>query len=158
MFSVLLAQHRWDLGVITSIGNILNLDPGAPSQLRTVFNRGISFLIAFLTVLAGLFFLFQIFIGALGWLNAGGNESNVASARQRIMQALIGLAIVVAAYGIIALVGALLGLSILNPLGEFTSGTGSPAPACSTIGCSGPGDTVCSDNGCGACNPTFHCS
>ena len=116
MWSVLLAKP-YNLGEIVGLGGILNLPSGADPRLS--FNLAISFLIGFLTVIAGLFFLFQMFLGALSWLNAGGNETNVANARNRIFQALIGLIIVVAAYAVIGLVGGLLGLDIFNPLSVF---------------------------------------
>jgi hypothetical protein len=115
----------------TSLGTIQGSLPQSPFWLplgagnqavQNRFNAGISLIIAFLTVIASLFFLFQLFIAASVWLNAGENEKNAAGARQRIMNSLIGITITVAAYGVAALVGALLGIPLFDPLSLFVGG------------------------------------
>ncbi len=50
--------------------------------------------------LLGIIFLILIILGGYQWMTAGGNEEIVTKARQRIINAAIGLAIVLLAYAI----------------------------------------------------------
>lgn len=75
----------------------------------------ISNIIGIMTIVAGIWFLFQFIIGGFGFMTAGGDPKKMGEARTKITSALIGLIIVVAAYAIIHLIGALLGFDILNP-------------------------------------------
>lgn len=75
----------------------------------------ISNVIGVLTIVAGLYFLINFAIAAINWLGAGGDSGKVQKARDNIVQSIVGLLIVVAAYAIVGLIGSLLGLDILNP-------------------------------------------
>jgi hypothetical protein len=103
----------------TSLGTLEGLGPlgkvGSKDQAVTRFNEVVSLVIGFLTVVAGLWFVFQFLSGAIGWLSAGGDKAKLQAAQGRITQAIIGLAVVIAAIFIIDLVGTLLGLNILSP-------------------------------------------
>jgi len=83
-----------------------------------LFNKVISNTVGVLTILAGLWFIFQFLIGALSYLTSGGDKAKTEAARGRISTALLGLVIVVAGIFIIDLIGSLLGLEILQP-GQF---------------------------------------
>ena len=74
----------------------------------------ISNVIGFLTIVAGLWFLIQFMLAAVSWISAGGDKGKVTQAKDKLTQAVIGLAIVVAAYAIAGLVGSVLGLDFLN--------------------------------------------
>ena len=50
--------------------------------------------------LLGIFFLVLIIIGGYQWMTAGGNEETIAKARKRIINASIGLGIVILSYSI----------------------------------------------------------
>ena len=50
--------------------------------------------------LLGIFFLILIIIGGYEWMMAGGNEETIQKAKKRIINATIGLAIVLMAYAI----------------------------------------------------------
>lgn len=100
-------QGPGPLGGITSIESTIQM-----------FNKFVSTFIGILTLAAGLWFVFQIFIGAFGWLTAGSDKASLEGAQKRLTNAVIGLAIVVAAIFIIDLIGNLLGLDILKP-GDF---------------------------------------
>jgi len=92
------------------------LSPGSgPASIGALFARGISVIIGILTVVAGLWFLFQFMIGAFGWLTAGGDKAQLEGARKRLANSIIGLVIVVAAIFIIEIVGNIIGLEILRP-------------------------------------------
>jgi len=70
-------------------------------------------LFVFAAVLAFVF----IIIGGIQWIMAGGDKMAASSARDRITAAVIGLVIVMAAFAIIWIVTAALGINI------FTGGT-----------------------------------
>lgn len=78
------------------------------------FELLISRIIGVMTVIAGIWFIFTLFIGAIGWITAGGDKGAVETARKRIANGLTGLVIVLIAVFIISFVGQLLGFDILN--------------------------------------------
>jgi hypothetical protein len=63
---------------------------------------------------AGVALFFNILIGGIQWINAGGDPKAMTSARTRITNAIIGLIIVAAAYAIAAIVGQVFGISIVH--------------------------------------------
>lgn len=79
------------------------------------FANIISRIIGVLTIVAGIWFVFQFIIGAYGFLTAGGDSKKMGEAASKITSAIIGLIVVVAAYALISLLGALLGFEILQP-------------------------------------------
>ena len=80
------------------------------------FTDIISNIIGIMTIIAGIWFIFQFIIGAYGYMTAGGDQKRVSDSASKITNALIGLVIIVAAYAIISLLGSLLGFDILNPI------------------------------------------
>ena len=93
-----------DLGKIT-ITNFL--DPGTVVRNLVI--------IAFFA--AGLFFLAQVLIGGISWINAGGDPKAMEAARSRITNAVIGLVIVAASFGITLIATYALGINIFQPGG-----------------------------------------
>ena len=87
---------------------------GEPINL---LNKAISIVIGVLTAITFVYFIFLFFTAALNWLSAGGDQKKIETAGKQITNALIGLAIVIAAISIINLLGSILGISILNPFG-----------------------------------------
>lgn len=79
------------------------------------FTNIISNIIGIMTIIAGIWFIFQFIIGAYGYMTAGGDQKRITDATSKITNALIGLVVIVAAYAIISLLGSLLGFDILNP-------------------------------------------
>ncbi len=75
----------------------------------------VSSFVGLLTIIASIWFLFQLIFGGFEWISSGGDTKKLATARQRIMNGFLGLIIVIAAWGIAALVGEFLGYDILNP-------------------------------------------
>ncbi len=77
----------------------------------------ISLTIGVITVSGGIYFLFQFLIGGYLWLSSSGDKTRLQSAQDRIIHALIGIIIIIAAYAIVSIVGGLLGIDILlkNP-------------------------------------------
>ena len=109
----LLAQNPSGLGSIGSgpgFGplNVFNTDESPFVALSSV----ISTIIGFITVVAGLYFLFQFIIGALNYISASGDKTKLQGAQDRISNAIVGLILVVAAYAIVGVVGSVLGIDI----------------------------------------------
>lgn len=81
-----------------------------------VFNKFISTVIGVMTVVAFIWFIVQIFVGAVAIATSGGDKEKLSEAKSKITTSLIGLVIVIAAIFIIDIVGNVLGISnILNP-------------------------------------------
>ena len=80
----------------------------------STFDRILSIVIAVITVIAGIWFLFILIIGGLGVISAGDNKNSLEEARKKIITGLIGLVIVIAAIFLAQLIGTIIGLDILN--------------------------------------------
>ena len=76
----------------------------------------ISGAIQLILIVAALVFFFLLIIGGIRWMTAGGDKEKAGAARGQLTSALIGLAIVFAAWAIIRLIEALFGISILSGL------------------------------------------
>ena len=63
-------------------------------------------------VIAALVFFFILVIGGIQWIISGGDKTGVETARKRITNALVGLAIVFVAWAIVTLIKALFGVDI----------------------------------------------
>lgn len=86
-----------------------------PVEAAKKFTQVISNILGVMTIVAGLWFLFRLIIGAYAYMSAGGEAQKIQDATKQITNALIGLIIVVLAYAFLSLIGRLLGLDILNP-------------------------------------------
>lgn len=74
----------------------------------------ISGAITLVLILVALVFFFILVAGGLKWVTSGGDEKKVGSARAQITNALIGLAIVFAAWAIMKLIGTVFGIDVFN--------------------------------------------
>jgi len=61
-----------------------------------------------------LVFFFILILGGLKWVMSGGDQKNVEIARNQITNALVGLAIVFAAFAIMKLIEIVFGISLLG--------------------------------------------
>jgi hypothetical protein len=112
MIEKLLAQ-RLPLGNISGngLGPVANVvdQTDALTKISTI----VSAVVGLLTVAAGIWFIFQFLIGGYTWLSSMGDKHRLEEARNRIVNALIGLVIIIGAYGLISLVGTFFGWDIL---------------------------------------------
>lgn len=67
------------------------------------------------TIVAGVYFLFVFVIAAFKWLSAGGDSGKTEKARDSMLNALIGLVLIVASYAIIGVISTVTGIDILRP-------------------------------------------
>lgn len=120
--NLVLAQDGKPLGEIEGLGPLGTFEVSEKVDTAIgLFNQVISNIVGLLTVIAGIWFIFQFIIGAFSWLTAGGDKAKTEAARAKITSGIIGLAIVIVAIFLIDLIGSLLGLDILRP-GEFVKG------------------------------------
>jgi len=112
----LLTQNEVPLGPpFRGIGPF-GLEGRAADQGPSLFNQVLTMTIGILTIVAGIWFLFLLISGAIAWMGAGGDKGAIEDARKRILNGVIGLAIVVASIFLIDIVGGLLGFAdILDP-------------------------------------------
>ena len=106
MFNVLAQQATIALDPGTGFEDIANITVGSI----------ISGAIQLILIVAALIFFFLLIIGGIRWMTAGGDKEKAGAARGQLTSALIGLAIVFAAWAIIRLIEALFGISILSGL------------------------------------------
>jgi hypothetical protein len=99
------------LGNISGIGLLGNTAPHSdPSGAMTLFERILSNLIGALTVIASIWFLYQIILAAIAWIGSNGDKQNIQIAQKRLTNSFLGLFVTVAAYTVTALVGRFLGM------------------------------------------------
>lgn len=72
--------------------------------------------ISLVMLVVALVFFFILILGGLRWVMSEGDQKNVEAARNQITNALIGLAIVFAAFAIMKLIETIFGVSLLGNL------------------------------------------
>jgi len=121
IFNFVFAREE-ELGTLRGLGPLGTFTVSeAVDTALNLFNQVIRNIVGVITVVAGIWFIFQFIIGGFSWLTAGGDKAKVQSAQAKITQGIIGLAIVIAAIFLIDFIGSLLGLDILRP-GDFIKG------------------------------------
>lgn len=101
----------------TSLGSLQPL-PGpleAVAEPAALLEKVISVIIGFMTVCGGIYFIFIFITATYQWMNAGGDKASLQRAQQKMVNALIGLVMLIGAYAIISLAGVVFGFSLLNP-------------------------------------------
>jgi len=109
-----------DIGVFKSItgkGYLGTTSPDAPTADLT---KIVSNVLAIITIIAGVGFLFYFIFGAVNWITSGGDAQKAAAARNTILNAVIGLVITVIAYPAILLISKLAGIPLADPGKLFT--------------------------------------
>jgi len=74
----------------------------------------ISTIIGLLSIIAGLWFLFQIIMAGYAYMTAGGDKEKIHQASQKLTQSIIGLVIVILAIFLINLLGYILRIDFLD--------------------------------------------
>jgi len=84
-------------------------DPGASS-----LTNFISMTVGVMTIVAFIWFIFTLFIGAIGWLASGGDKARLQEAQKKITTAIIGLVIVISAIFLIKIIEVIFNINILD--------------------------------------------
>src|SRR5258708_7741626 len=104
-----------NVGPLQGAGPLGN--PGSAAGACNLFTSTLSKIIGVLTVVAFIWFTFQIVLGALRIVGSGGDKAAIEGARKQITTGIIGVVMVVAAIFIVSLIGTILGIpNILNPV------------------------------------------
>jgi hypothetical protein len=82
-----------------------------PKDTPALFGNFFSALIGFLLAIGVLWAFINLIQGGLQWISSGGDKSAVEAARNRIMNAVLGLFITFAVWGIYLIILRFLGLS-----------------------------------------------
>ena len=99
-------------------------DPGASS-----LTNFISMTVGVMTIVAFIWFIFTLFIGAIGWLASGGDKARLQEAQKKITTSIIGLTIVISAIFLIKIIGVIFGIDILAIQDLIKSLWPTPTPA-----------------------------
>ena len=94
------------------------------SQLEEI----ISNIIGFITIVAFVFFTFQIIFAGFTFMSASGDEKKLETSRKKLTNGILGLTIVVVAYGVTAFIAKLLGLDNVFNLKSLLFFSDSEAP------------------------------
>ncbi|MDA1080000.1 MAG: hypothetical protein O2840_04920 [bacterium] len=97
------------------VDNKFTQDAGTRDGALTSLELLISHAFGVLTVFGGLFFVVTFLIAGINWITAGGDTGKIEKARISMIQGVIGLVVLVAAYAVIGVVGSIVGLDLLNP-------------------------------------------
>ena len=105
--------------ILGTIGSKLTQGYNPSSDVAGGLTKVVSNLLALITIIAGLSFVYYFMVGAINWITAGGEAQKAQAARTMIMNALIGLMITVIAYPALLLLSRLLGMPLANPAELF---------------------------------------
>jgi len=76
-----------------------------------IFGQIIASIVGILLVAGTIWTLYQLLLGGLAWISAGGDKGSLEAARNRITNALIGLLIMFAAWALYLLILQFLGIA-----------------------------------------------
>lgn len=110
----LIAQAS-DLGGFTPATDAYNEGSAVGTTALSNLELFLSNLIGFLTIFASILFIVYFLIGGIEWITAGGDSGKVQKARDKMVNGVIGLVVIIGAYGVIGLIGRVIGLDLLNP-------------------------------------------
>lgn len=91
-----------------------NLSPETPTKGLYLLGDLVVMLINIGIIIAAVVFFFIFLIGGIRWITSSGDKAQIESARNTIMNALIGLVIVLSLFAILGLVGGLFGINLLQ--------------------------------------------
>lgn len=102
------------IGNITGIGLYGSTVTGNPTTAASQLSLLISNTIGIMTIIAGIYFLFQLILSGFRWIAAGGDKQVVQEAQKRISNSLIGLIVVVISYVFLGIVGFIFGVDFIG--------------------------------------------
>lgn len=102
------------LGPFGTLGSSGDAKAGLVGLINTI-----SSVVGFMTVVAGIWFLFQLLFAGYTFMSAGGDSKKIQESRDRIVHAFMGIVIVVGAWSLLAVVGQFFGFNTLVNPDEF---------------------------------------
>lgn len=116
MNRVLLAQQSITNPAVPGIQEIGGTAGNSGTQGAAILGFYIALMIQTALVLGGLALLVYLFLGAIAWITAGGDSGKIEKARDRMIQAAIGMAVLFSIVAIAAFLGPVFGLDLLRPV------------------------------------------
>lgn len=101
------------LGPFGNIGSKVGAGEAGGTTGLTAVTKTISSIIGFMTIAAGIWFIFQFLVGGFFWMTSAGDKAKLHEARERLTNAFVGLIIVVASWAILALASQFLGVNFI---------------------------------------------
>ena len=108
----MLAQNAASEDVLKGLNEAANVVPAYQEQINTnepydekFIATKLGDMIGFVLSFIGVLFLILTIYGGINWMTAGGNEQKVEKAKTIIINAIIGLLIVLSAYTITSFIG-----------------------------------------------------
>ncbi len=89
-------------------GKSIGVDPNI--KLNKLLSNGLTIIF----IVAALFVLYQLIMGGVNWIMSGGDKDAIGKARNRIINALIGLAVLAVAYFLAVFGGQLVGIDLFK--------------------------------------------
>lgn len=93
-------------------GDVIDVNPNEAGFRIQDLSRLINSLLRLTLGIVGLLVFIYLIWGGIEWITAGGDKSKTESARQKITNAIIGLAIVAAAFAISVVLSNFFGISV----------------------------------------------
>jgi hypothetical protein len=94
---------------------VFGLEGSDAAAAPGLFNQIISMVLGLMTVIAGIFFVIQFFVGAIALIMSSGDKALLEAAQKKLRYAIIGLLVTIAAIFLARLIGSALGIDVLNP-------------------------------------------
>lgn len=88
----------------------IGLNPSNSDDAIMRLDNTISAIIGILTLVAFIFFVIQVILAGYAFISGQGDEKKIESARKRLTNGILGITIVVVAFGITALLANIMGL------------------------------------------------
>lgn len=99
----------------------LGLEGKSSDSAVSVFSGIISTAIGIISVVAIIWFIIQLLLGAVSIIGSGGDKGKVESAKNKITTSLVGLIVVIAGLFIVELVGSIIGFNPLDFAANFSN-------------------------------------
>lgn len=97
---------------LAAVQTVPDISISSADSLLTQFVSIMNFIFSGALILA----VILIIIGGISYMTAGGDETKLGTAKKRVIWGLVGAAIVIAAWGLIALIANYLGATIQKPV------------------------------------------
>lgn len=81
----------------------------------------ISNILGIITLIAGVSFLVYFILGAINWITSAGDTNKIQTARQQVLNAVIGITITAISYPAVYVISQLLGVPFKDPETLFNS-------------------------------------
>jgi len=88
--------------------------PGLKGNAGAMIGKIISGILGFLLTIAGILSFFYLLTGGIQWITSGGDKAGVEAARQKILNAVVGLVITFSTWALMKLIFSFLGIDFPN--------------------------------------------